>query len=174
MALKPRKPADGPKDLGTSHVHVRPMELSDFEFIQQLASLQPTFTVPPTFVLWLIMRIKGAICIIAEHTSRGPLAYLLAVPVTGPEESIFIWQLATRDGRQSKAATQALLTRFRALVAECGIKRVVFSTIPNSASYRMIRRYAWKLASLVPTKIGTLPHFLGKSESEFVLKLEDE
>jgi hypothetical protein len=93
----------------TSHIHVRPLEIVDFSFVQDLASKQENFTVPPTYVLWLMLRIKGAISLVAEHSTRGPLAYLLAVPVEGPEDSMFVWQLAVSKGTVRGKAVLALL-----------------------------------------------------------------
>jgi len=97
----------------TTHIHVRPLEIGDFTFVRDLASKQRNFTVPPTYVLWLIMRIKGAVCLIAEDADRGQLAYLLAVPLEGPKKSLFVWQLAatTRGGKEQ--ATLSLLAELR-------------------------------------------------------------
>jgi len=154
-----------------SHIHVRPLEIGDFEFVRNLASKQPTFTVPPVYVLWLILRIKGAVCIIAEHSQDGPLAYLLAVPVEGPGNSIFIWQLAATEGRQRTKATISLLTALRETMICRNIDNVLFSSIPNSAVHRLIRRYARDLGPLVPRVLSTLPRSVDSKESEFLLNL---
>src|SRR5437764_1269512 len=118
----------------TSHIHVRPLEIGDFTFVRDLASKQRTFTVPPLYILWLMLRIKGAISLVAEHTSRGPLAYLLAVPVEGPEDSIFVWQLAASKGPGQANATLALLVEFRNMVGELAVSHIMFSSVPNSAA----------------------------------------
>jgi len=156
-----------------SHIHVRPLEIADFPFVRDLASKQPNFTVPPVYVLWLMVRIKGAICLIAENTRAIPLAYLLAVPIEGPGTSLFIWQVATSKGRERDKATWAILTEFRKLVIDLAVDRVEFSSIPNSAAYRLIRRYARKLASLVPEKLHHLPLAVSDTESEFRLNVDD-
>ncbi len=156
----------------TSHIHVRPLEIGDFAFVQDVASKRPDFTVPPVYVLWLMLRIKGAICLIAEQSSEGPIAYLLAVPVNGPGDSIFIWQLAASDCKDADKATLAVLTEFREIVFSLPLDNILFSSIPNSSVYRLIRRYAWKLASLVPERLNALPPAVNDSESEFLLKLK--
>ncbi len=155
----------------TSHIHVRPLEISDFSFVQDLASKQQNFTVPPTYVLWLTLRIKGAISLVAEHSTRGPLAYLLAVPIDGPEESMFVWQLAVSKGTERAKATLALLAQFRDIVGDLAVRNIVFSSVPNSSAFRAIRRYASKVFSSVPEAISTLPLAVDAKESEFLLDL---
>jgi len=154
-----------------SHIHVRPLEIADFGFVRDLASRQSNFTVPPVYVLWLMLRIKGAICLVAEHSSEGPLAYLLAVPIEGQGNSLFIWQVAALEGRQRDKATLAILTEFRRMVLDLAFDSVQFSSIPDSPVYRLIRRYAWKLASLVPETLDALPSAANKKESEFRINL---
>ena len=167
---------DGPtyKQMSTSsHIHVRPLEIADFPFVRALASKQPDFTVPPLYVLWLIVRIKGAICLVAEHSSSGPIAYLLAVPIEGQGNSIFIWQVAALEGRQRNKATSAILTEFRKTVLDLAFDSVQFSSVPNSSAYRLIRRYAWKLASIVPEKLHALPAVVSDRETEFRLSVSN-
>jgi len=154
-----------------SHIHVRPLEIADFAFVQALASRQANFTVPPLYVLWLMLRIKGAICLIAEHSSKGRLAYLLAVPINGPEDSIFVWQLAALEGSARTKATLALLAEFRNIVGELAVRSIVFSSVPNSAVFRAIRRYAWTVFSSVPETLNALPSAVNDKESEFRLNL---
>lgn len=156
-----------------SHIHVRPLEIGDFDFVRALASRQPNFTVPPVYVLWLLMRIKGAVCLVAEHSIKGLLAYLLAVPVEGPGNSIFIWQVAALEGREGNRGIMAILTKFRDLIFTLSVERVLFSTVLDSPVYRLIRRYAWKLASLVPQRLNPLPSAVERDESEFSLNLQD-
>ncbi len=154
-----------------SHIHVRSLEIADFDFVRDLASQQPNFTVPPMYVLWLILRIKGAICLVAEHSGRGPMAYMLAVPVEGPEQTVFVWQLASTKSGQKAKATLALLTEFRTILARRSVRTIAFSSVPNSPNYRAIRQYAWKVFSLPPERTGLLPFSVSSSESEFLLNL---
>lgn len=156
-----------------SHIHVRSLEIGDLAFVQDLASKQPSFTIPPPYVLWLILRIREAICLIAEDSKDGPIAYLIAVPVEAPEKSVFVWQLAATDAAQKETAMLDLLTEFRKLVFLSDCKSVLFSTIPGSAVYRLIRQYAWDLGSVIPRVLHSLPPVVSSSESEFRLELPD-
>ena len=156
-----------------SHIHVRALEIGDFAFVQKLASKQPNFTVPPVYILWLMLKIGGSICLIAEHSKDGPLAYLIAVPVEAPERSLFVWQLAaTGEARKSKAMFD-LLSEFRKIVFRSGFNNILFTTIPDSAIHRLIRQYAWKLGSVVPELLNSLPAVVSSNESEFRLQLTD-
>jgi len=156
-----------------SHIHVRRLEVNDFKFVQDLASQQSHFTVPPNYVLWLMLKIKGSICLVAEHSEEGPLGYLLAVPVDDPEDAIFVWQLASSDGPQREKAMRRILTEFRSIILSLEIHRIVFSSVPNSPTYRAIRRYAWRVFSAVPQVVTPLPAFVDTSESEFLLRLSE-
>ncbi len=153
-----------------THIHVRPLEIGDFKFVQDLASRQPHFTVPPTYVLWLMLRIRGAICLVAEHSGKGPVAYLLAVPVESPKDAMFVWQLAS-EFRQRESAILALLTEFQNMLVALAVDSIVFSSVPNSPAYRLIRRYAWKFLSSVPTALEALPSSIGRLETQFLLSL---
>jgi hypothetical protein len=153
-----------------SHVHVRALEIADFDFVQLVASQQSTFTVPPKYILWLLLRIKGAVCLVAEHSTSGPMAYLLAVPMQSAEESLFVWQLASIDSGKDKAIL-ALLAEFRGIVTKRAVRTIVFTSVPNSVNYRAIRRYASKVFSSSPQQTGTLPAAVSRSEGEFLLSL---
>jgi len=157
---------------GRSHIHVRSLEIGDFHFIQRLASKQPNFTVPSAYLLWLLLRIDGAICLVAEHSTKGALAYLLALPVKDPKRSMFVWQFAASEGPERETASLSLLTEFREVAAGLGMESIVFSSVPNSAAYRAIRRYAWKVCSSVPKAVSSLPPAVSPIEREFLLPLK--
>jgi hypothetical protein len=155
-----------------SHTHVRPIEIGDFDFVRDLASKQPNFTVPPVYVLWLIARIKGAACLIAERAERGPVAYLLAVPIEGPEKSLFVWQLAAASGAGREKTTLALLTALRDFASGKHVRTIAFSLTPRSAAFRLISRYTNELAATTPRLTSALPPIVAMGESEYSIDLE--
>jgi hypothetical protein len=155
----------------TSHIHVRPLEISDFNFVRELASSQPNFTVPPVYVLWLMLKIKGGISLVAEHNRDGLLGYLIAVPIEGPADSMFVWQLAASKGSRRTKATLALLTQFREIIEDLSIRNIFFSTVPSSGVFRALRSYARKVFSSVPDALNPLPPAVNAKESEFLLNL---
>jgi hypothetical protein len=156
-----------------SHIHVRPLEIGDFGFLRDLASKQPNFTVPSVYILWLLLRIKGAICLVGEESSQGPLAYLIAVPVEAPKESLFVWQLAVEgDYGASEEATLAILSKLKNLAHARGIQSIAFSMEPHSAAFRLISRYAHSLVHRRPLLISPLPSGVALNESEYQIDLE--
>jgi hypothetical protein len=155
-----------------SHIHVRPLEIGDFEFVRDLASQQRGFTIPPVYVLWLLLRIKGSICLAAEHSTKGQLAYLLSVPMQAPKHSVFVWQLAAISGPDGSKATQALLIEFRKRIKKFSTRNIFFSTVPRSAAFRAIRRCALSVFSQVPGEMNRLPFSVAPKETEFLLNLK--
>jgi hypothetical protein len=155
----------------TSHIHIRPLEIGDFDFVRELASKQPSFTIPPVYVLWLVLKIKGAISLVAEHNRDGLLGYLIAVPIEGPVDSMFVWQFAVSKGSRRLKATMALLTEFRTIIEERSIRNIFFSTEPRSPVFRTLRSYARKVFSSVPDVLNSLPPAVSAKESEFLLNL---
>src|ERR1700676_806202 len=80
---------------GNGPVLVRPIRLSDFRFIRGLSATIDGYTVPPPYVLWMLGRFQGELCLIAEDPNREPLGYMLAMSVGLGSSEIFIWQLVT-------------------------------------------------------------------------------
>jgi hypothetical protein len=155
----------------TSHIHIRPLEIGDFTFVRELASRQRNFTIPPVYVLWLIVRIKGAACLVAEDGERGQAGYLLAVPIEGPEESLFVWQLAALPGGEQEKATLALLVALREFASDKHIRTIAFSMEPSSAAYRLISRYTNRLVASSPRLTSVLPPIIAAGESEYRVDL---
>jgi hypothetical protein len=155
----------------TSHIHVRPLEIGDFDFVRELASKQRNFTVPPVYVLWLMLRIKGAICLVAEHSARGLLGYLIAVPIEAPTDSMFIWQFAVLKGQNRAKAASSILIEFRKILSDLSIRNLCFSSVPHSAVFRTLRGYAREVFTAVPGALSVLPPGVNGEETEFLLNL---
>lgn len=156
------------------HIHVRQMEVGDFDFVRNLAAKQANFTVPPPYVLWLVLRIKDAICLVSERGTEGPVAYLLAVPIEAPSKAIFVWQLASSDASQPGDATLALLVELREIVRRLRVRRIAFSTVPESSTFRLIQTYAKRVFSANPHPVSMLPAKIGSNEKvyQFEVRLE--
>ena len=154
-----------------SHIHVRQMEIGDFEFVRGLAAKQPGFTVPPPYVLWLILRVKDAVCLIAEDSSDGPMAYLLAVPVESPTKTLQVWQLASAEGSNLGDAVLALIRKSRSIARRLGVRRVTFSAIPDSSSFRAARRLTSKVFSATVKQGPILPAMVSDNERQYQFEL---
>ena len=147
------------------------MEVGDFGFIRDLAARQANFTVPPPYVLWLLLRIKDTVCLVAEHNNDGPVAYVLAVPIEAPSKALYVWQLATSEAGQRRRATLNLLTHFIKIAKGMRIRKIAFSAIPGSPAFRMIRRYAVNVFSTTPEAISTIPSLISLNEREYHCEL---
>lgn len=156
--------------INVSHIHVRPLELADFKFVQDLASRQSNFTVPAGYILWLLLRLKGAICLIAEKTDEGLLGYLLAVSMEAPNESLFVWQMATSHDPKRKISL-GLLTALRDLARAQHVRTISFSARPRSAAYRIISQYTQRLVTTIPRFASALPPSVAENENEYRVDL---
>jgi len=150
-------------------ISVRPIRVADFEFIRELASEQPNFTIPPVYVLWLLCKIKGDICLLAETEAGEPLGYLLSVPLTNPVSSLFVWQLASKHPIAASSAVRILVQQLKALCLEVGFKTIYFSAVPDSAAFRALRRYIKDIFSVDPVSTGVLHEMVAPGETEFRL-----
>lgn len=156
----------------SSHIHVRPLELGDFDFVRSLAAQQPNFTVPAPYVLWLLLRIKDAVCLVAEHSSEGPLAYMLAVPIEGPDNTLHVWQFAvTATGAQLHAAAD-LLGEFYGFVRRLGVRTIAFSSVAGSPEYRAIRKAIWEMSAAKPQLVGVVPRSVSRTQTEYRIHLQ--
>ena len=158
----------------SSHIHVRPLEIGDFNFVRDLAAKQPNFTVPPPYVLWLLLRIKDAICLVAEDSSEGLLAYLLAVPIEAPEKALHVWQFAASNRGARLSASSALLGEFYKIGRRLGIRTVAFSSVPHSAEYRAIRQAIWTISQAKPESVGVVPRSVSRTQTEYRVHLRPE
>ncbi len=151
---------------------VRPMSLEDYGFIRDTAAQERNFTIPPLYVLWLLSKIKGDICLVAEDVVGGRLAYLLAVPVSEPPNSLFVWQLAVRDHASSSDAIRSLLLKLHQISTSIGISSIFFSSIPGSAAHRAISKHIKDIVSKEPVQTSLLEEMIAPGEVEFRIDLE--
>jgi hypothetical protein len=154
---------------GTSPVRVRAIRLSDFQFIRGLSATIQGYTVPPPYILWMLTRFQGELCLIAEDASQEPLGYMLAMSDGIASSEIFIWQWATNYRGQRVRAGNALASHVRKLVKKHGIERITFTAVPDSAGTKAIASLA-KQTFAHPPRIGArLPRSISATEHEFHL-----
>lgn len=152
-------------------ITVRAVQVKDFQFIRDLAANQPNFTIPPSYVLWLLLRIKGDVCLLAEDRSGQRLAYLLAVPIEAPANSLYVWQLAGVDQPDMEGVIHEVLRELDKSAKTQGIKSLIFSAIPTSPSFRKIRLYIARIWNTEPGHVRTLPDIIAPDETEFQVDL---
>lgn len=153
-------------------IRVRPIKVSDFAFIRRVASKQTYFTVPPLFVLWLLKRTNSRNCIVAEHSTFGPVAYLLSILVSERRQKVlYIWQLAASTRGVCTGAIDETLLALRVFVRRTGVKRLFLTVDPASPEYRAIRRYAYSLSAKGIRPKQYLPRAVSRSEREYVISV---
>ncbi len=150
---------------------MRRLRVDDFDFVRELAAKQSNFTIPPPYVLWLLTRVRGDICLVAEEEGAGPVAYLLAVPVEKPQNAFYVWQLAARPNARSHVSVLPLLKKLFEITESQEISSMFFSAIPNSAAFRRIRRYARTVWSATPKVTSTLSGIVAPGEVEYRIDL---
>jgi hypothetical protein len=156
----------------SKRIRVRSLEVSDFSFVRHLASKKPTFTSPPPYVLWLLKKAHSESCLVAEHGTFGPVAYLLSMPFKTPRgKALYVWQLAaSKDGLRT-GATNVLLLRLRVVMRRMRVHKLFFTAVPHSTEFRAIRRYAQVLYGQLPRSREKLPETVCRNEREFVIKV---
>lgn len=154
-----------------STIHVRQLHTRDFPFIRDLAAQRPNFTIPAPYVLWLLMHIKGDICLVAEEKRKGQIAYLLAVPVEGRRRSIYVWQLASAVSQTRENAVLPMLRKLRDITEEAKVECIFFSALPRSAEFRRIRAYIRTVWSTKPKATKALQHAIAPGETEYRIDL---
>jgi hypothetical protein len=152
-------------------VLIRPVKVEDFQFIRDLAGEQENFTIPPPYVLWMLLKAKDDLCLVATSSSGTPLAYLLAIQIDTPPQSIYVWQLASTGGGKSAAATEFLLLGLRTFTKARQIEHIVFSATPGSASFKLIGKYCEQVFKATPRSLGILPRIVAPDEHEYILDL---
>jgi hypothetical protein len=150
-------------------VLVRPVKLPDFQFIRGLSSTIGGYTVPPPYILWMLTRFQGELCLMAEDAAREPLGYMLAMTAGIGSTEIFIWQLATNYRGQRLRAGTALASHVRRLVKKYGIERITFTAVPDSVGTLSIASLAKQMFGRTPRMGARLPRSVSASEREFQL-----
>jgi hypothetical protein len=154
-------------------INVRKIEVPDFTFVRDLAAQQPNFTIPPPYVLWLLSKVKSDGCLIAEHIERGPLGYLLAVPIEEPRGALYVWQLAVSTSNDSEDVILTLLRSLQEIVLRDHVNAIIFSARPNSPALRTIRRYARQMISAETIETKVLPEVVAPNECEYQVDIPD-
>jgi hypothetical protein len=107
---------------------------------------------------------------VAEDAEGGRLAYLLAVPLSAPKGSMFIWQLASREGEVSEAVL-VLVRGLKRICDEQHVTSLFFTSDPDSAGFRAIRRYVQTVFDTEPVRTSALHAVIAPGEVEFRVKL---
>jgi hypothetical protein len=152
-------------------VIVRSLVPEDFEFVRSLAASITGYTVCPPYLLWMLSRLHGRFCAVAVARDETRLGYLLAMSASDPADAVFVWQLAaTFRGRRLKAQDQ-LASHLREAIQVRGTRRMLFTSVPNSAAERSVRSLAKRVFAATPQMTQRLPESASQKEREYSLSL---
>lgn len=152
-----------------AHILIRPLKSSDFGFIRALASKIEGYTVCPPYILWMLTRFQGQLCAVAEETGRGPVGYLLAIPVGICGDALFVWQLASTFRGQRLDAPGKMVRRLKTVVKKRGIKTIFFTTIPKSVMEVNVKSLAERVFGIAPVASHRLSKPASHGEREYRL-----
>lgn len=150
-------------------VLVRPMRLSDFEFVRDLSAKIDGYTVPPLYVLWMLREFHAELCLIAESSRKERLGYMLAMATGLNSRRLFIWQFASTFQGQRILAATSFAKQVQKLVKKYGIKELVFTAEPNSGATRSIRRLSKQIFERTPRPGSRLPRAISQREQEYYI-----
>jgi hypothetical protein len=152
-----------------TRVLVRSIRVSDFAFIRQVAAHVRGYTVPPTYVLWMLSKQHPEVCLIAESAPGHPLCYLLAMSTGRAPNTLFVWQFAsTLEGTRLRAARN-IANRIRRIVERQGTQRICFTAVPDSGTTRAIAALAQQVLGRTLHAGAPLPKSVSPREREFYI-----
>jgi len=151
-------------------VRVRPIKASDCNFIRDLASRSAGYTVPTPYVLWMLSTFQREFCAVANARGYGNLGYLLVLPVGVRTDVVFVWQLACTFRGQRLRAPDALAAHLKRTARKYGVRRICFTSRPNSPQGRFVRSLAERVFHVQPALGKSLPGQIS-GESEYTLTL---
>lgn len=147
---------------------IRPIKPADFEFISTIASKTPGFTVPSPYVLWMLARFHHDWSVVATKGGKH-LAYMLAFPAG--QSTIFVWQfVCTSVGKRSGAAG-ALAAYLKSLATERKYRTIIFTTVPQTATQRVLQALVRKVFKATIHKQTKLPKNVSSQEWEYLLEI---
>lgn len=150
---------------------IRPLAVGDFTFVRELAAQQPNFTIPPPFVLWLFLKVRTGLSLVALNHSGDLLGYVLAMPVEDPPNSVYVWQLATTKGSKKAGAGMRLLEELKKALLTADFATVIFSASEGSAELRAIRQSVSQLVQREVKMVRRVPLIVAPAENEYQIRL---
>ncbi len=152
-------------------IFVRPIEVSDFDFIRTLASKIEGYTIPPPYVLWMFSRFQMDFCAVAQENDGCQLGYLLAMSGLPHPATAFVWQFACTFRGQRLQASRKLAKHLKTAVEKHGIGKILFTTVPRSAADRSVAAVAKKVFHALPRPGPKMPKSVSSDECEYCVHL---
>jgi hypothetical protein len=104
--------------------------------IRAIAQQTQGFTVPSTYVIWMLSTTQGGLCRVVSNGDNSLLGYCLSIVCSSREEA-FLWQIGVSQGGPSTkiAVMQSLIDSSVEHARGIGIRRVFFTALPVRVPY---------------------------------------
>jgi hypothetical protein len=114
----------------------RALTPADEARIRAIARQTEGFTVPSTYVIWMLSRTQENLCRVVSNGDNSLLGYCLALACSCREEA-FLWQIGVSGGglKTKIVVIQSLLDACVEQARRIGIRRGFFTALPVRISY---------------------------------------
>lgn len=137
----------------------------DFAFVQGLASKQRSFTVPSSYILWMLTKMYPEFCVVATDSGGRRVGYFLAI-ANHLTSTAFVWQIFCNDKGKNKFA-EFILREMGRVAPKEGLKKIRFTMYPRVAKFWGIPAIK-KIFGVEPALISE--GINGEAEYEFPLQ----
>ena len=121
------------------HVSSRCLTPGDAHAIEFLASRTKGFSIPPTYLVWMLAKFQEGLCRVSLDSSGEVLGYILVLPCA-KREIAFVWQLGlTKMGKKAIInVAERLVNDSVAFAIDIGIRKAYFTA--NAKSLRLLNK----------------------------------
>jgi hypothetical protein len=114
----------------------RELTPADEAGIRAIAQQTEGFTVPSTYVIWMLSKTQESLCRVVSNGDNSLMGYCLALACTCREEA-FLWQIGVSGGglKTKIAVIQSLIGDCVEQARKIGIRRAFFTALPVRISY---------------------------------------
>lgn len=106
----------------------RTLQPSDADSIELIARKLPGFTIPSTYLVWMLSVSQRELCCVCEGKNKTVIGYLLAIPYAS-RDACFVWQLGVENipAKSRLRAALKLLESFRKAAKKSSINFAYFT-----------------------------------------------
>ena len=111
----------------TENIRLRPLQPGDYKAIAEIAEATPGFSVPTTYIVWMMATTQGDLCQVAIDSNDSVIGYTLGMRTFQPEVG-FSWQTAVLPEYRSRRVAAALVAHTTQVAKASGISIVRFTS----------------------------------------------
>lgn len=111
----------------SKNIRLRPLQPGDYEAIARIAEATTGFSVPTTYMVWMLATTQGELCQVAVDQHDAVIGYTLGMQTSQPEVG-FSWQTAVLPEYRSRHVAAALVAHTTQAAKAMGILTVRFTS----------------------------------------------